>query len=161
MIAWRENHLGEKLGEQFVGTRKRGIRSKRMNDQSGGGSPCRLKRYAGFSSLPLSINRPTNAISRGYFDFEKFFSRRCFLLSFLKQRIEDNLSPPLPPPPQCRCGFSSVYRKSILEKRLFRKLGRREIWFFFFAIRLREIVWKMIFRKRRRGMGRLAERDDI
>lgn len=131
MIAWRENHLGEKLGEQFVGTRKRGIRSKRMNDQSGGGSPCRLKRYAGFSSLPLSINRPTNAISRGYFDFEKFFSRRCFLLSFLKQRIEDNLSPPLPPPPQCRCGFSSVYRKSILEKRLFRKLGRREIWFFF------------------------------
>lgn len=103
-----------------------------MNDQSGGGSPCRLKRYAGFSSLPLSINRPTNAISRGYFDFEKFFSRRCFLLSFLKQRIEDNLSPPLPPPPQCRCGFSSVYRKSILEKRLFRKLGRREIWFFFF-----------------------------
>lgn len=102
-----------------------------MNDQSGGGSPCRLKRYAGFSSLPLSINRPTNAISRGYFDFEKFFSRRCFLLSFLKQRIEDNLSPPLPPPPQCRCGFSSVYRKSILEKRLFRKLGRREIWFFF------------------------------
>lgn len=161
MIAWRENHLGEKLGEQFVGTRKRGIRSKRMNDQSGGGSPCRLKRYAGFSSLPLSINRPTNAISRGYFDFEKFFSRRCFLLSFLKQRIEDNLSPPLPPPPQCRCGFSSVYRKSILEKRLFRKLGRRKIWFFFFAIRLREIVWKMIFRKRRRGMGRLAERDDI
>lgn len=29
---------------------------------------------------------------------------------------------------------------------------------FFFAIRLREIVWKMIFRKRRGGW---AERDDI
>lgn len=130
-----------------------------MNDQSGGGSPCRLKRYAGFSSLPLSINRPTNAISRGYFDFEKFFSRRCFLLSFLKQRIEDNLSPPLPPPPQCRCGFSSVYRKSILEKRLFRKLGRREIWFFFFL----RFVCAKSFGKWffGRGEGGWAERDDI
>lgn len=104
-----------------------------MNDQSGGGSPCRLKRYAGFSSLPLSINRPTNAISRGYFDFEKFFSRRCFLLSFLKQRIEDNLSPPLPPPPQCRCGFSSVYRKSILENDYFENWGGGKYGSFFFC----------------------------
>lgn len=155
MIAWRENHLGEKLGEQFIGTRKRGIRSKRMNDQSGGGSPCRLKRYAGFSSLPLlTLDQPADKCNQPrIFRFRKVFLSTLLSSLFFETANRGQSLSPSSSSSSVSLWFFQCLQEIDSRKTIISKIGEEGNMVFFFVIRLREIVWKMIFRKRRGGMG--------
>lgn len=130
--SWRENHLGEKLGESFVGKHEReeggeAIRSKRM-DQSGGGPS---SHFAWLSSSFKTIRRiflfplPPHPRLTGRqmqlaedISIWKNFSQPFFVVETANRGTA--------------VGFFFLFclQEIVLEKRLFRKLGRRDIWFF-------------------------------
>lgn len=152
----RESIWGEELNEWFV---SEGEEEQFDRRNVSPGSSCRLKRYTGYFPSSRQLAEDISIWKR--------FSSSTFLVSFWNCESRTTLFPSL----RVAVVFLCVYRKSILEKRLFRKLeGGGKYGFFFFFFFYDSLARNRLendFSRERMGrggeerQGKLAERDDI
>lgn len=119
----RESIWGEELNEWFV---SEGEEEQFDRRNVSPGSSCRLKRYTEYFPFSRQLAEDISIWKR--------FSSSTLLVSFWNCESRTTLFPSL----RVAVVFLCVYRKSILEKRLFRKLeggGKYGFFFFFFFLR--------------------------